>query len=158
MDGFIQGSKDMAAAGVNGLHSLQPVDIVINGSKAFAVSVGTISVRFQHNSAKYNLVSTCRFLSRLQVAQVADRASEFEWRMLSIQMVYLQDMISPVVPESISCLSEFKQGTSTRRMSYGLLTWVMESKGKIINDKLPGADDEELVEKMMALNAAWVSS
>lgn len=148
----------MAAAGVTGLHSLQPVDIVVNGSKAFAVSVGTISVRFQHNSAEYNLVSTCRFLSRLQVAQVVNGASGLEWRMLSIQMVYLQDMISPVVPESISCLSEFEEGTSTRRMSYGLLTWVMESKGKIVNDKLPGADDEELVEKMMTLNEAWVSS
>ena len=147
----------MASKGSIALHTIQPVEIIANGSKAFAQSVGSIAVRFHHEGADYELVSACRFLSRLQQAKDINGTSPC-WKMLSIEMIYMQDSIFPVAPESISNDPEYLSPLANRRKSYQGLSWALEKKGYATNDELPGLDDEESVAKVLLQDKEWLSS
>ena len=50
----------MAEHGTVAIHAIQPVDIAVKGSKAFAQSIGTISTRIQKDDTAYDLVAHCR--------------------------------------------------------------------------------------------------
>ncbi|OQU94479.1 SnoaL-like domain-containing protein [Cladophialophora immunda] len=150
-DGFVRRSEEMAKAGTSSLHTIQPAEITLNGDKAFSQSVGTISTRMQRDSKEYELISRCRMLSKLRL--VGQR-----WYMLSMEVIYLQDSIVPVIPESFTSDADFARAISGKRKSYQLLAWVLEEHGLTINNKLPGSDDRESVEKVLGTNEAWLFS
>jgi hypothetical protein len=157
VDGFIRGSEKMAEQGGLAIHTIQPAEIVVHGSKACAQSVGTISTRFRQNDAEYDLVSHCRLLSRLQQTSTTEGALG-PWKMLSIEMIYVQDNIFPVVPPALSQDPGFSKSIAGRRKSYQLLTWVMEQRGYTINDELPGIDRPESARNLLGRNEEWVFS
>ncbi|KIW33927.1 uncharacterized protein PV07_00741 [Cladophialophora immunda] len=150
-DGFVRRSEEMAKAGTSSLHTIQPAEITLNGDKAFSQSVGTISTRMQRDSKEYELISRCRMLSKLRLVGQW-------WYMLSMEVIYLQDSIVPVIPESFTSDADFARAISGKRKSYQLLAWVLEEHGLTINNKLPGSDDRESVEKVLGTNEAWLFS
>ena len=156
-DGFVRRSEEMAAAGSQAIHTIQPVEIEVNGSKGFAQSVGTIATRFERDGNQYDMVSKCRMLSRLMQVQSAD-STQKNWYMVSMEVIYLQDSILPVLPEAFSSDQEFVRAMSKKRKSYALLSMILEAKGFAINDKLPGSDDKDSVDTVLETNRRWLSS
>lgn len=146
----------MASSGNSASHTIQPVEITVHQSKAFAQSVGTICVRFEKDGADYDLVSTCRFLSRLQLVEIVP-GSPSCWRMLSIEMIYLQDSIIPVTPPAFLADVSTAQCMATKRKSYRLLSWALTRKGLTIRDDLPGSDDMASVQAVVGNNQKWLS-
>ena len=78
--------------------------------------------------------------------------------MLSIEMIYMQDSVLPVVPKSISSDLEYSDSLANRRKSYQSLSWILQRKGHTVNSKLPGIDDVESVAKVLSRNKEWLSS
>ncbi len=157
IDGFIRESEKMAEHGTVAIHTIQPVDIAVKGSKAFAQSIGTISTRIQKDDTAYDLVAHCRLLSRLQQVD-ATEVSLSSWKMLSIEMVYVQDQIIPIVPAAISEQPGFLESVASKRKSYRFLSWAMEQKGYKINNELPGTDLCGSVKELLDRNEAWILS
>ena len=147
----------MAAAGSQSMHTIQPAVIDLNGAKGFAQSVGTIASRFERDGKQYDMVSKCRLLSRLMQVQNANRTHK-DWYMLSMEVIYLQDNIFPVVPEPFSSDPDFVRALSKKRKSYPVLSVLLENKGLAVNDKLPGSDDEESVDRVLQTNRKWLLS
>lgn len=58
IDGFISSSRTMSNYRLSAIHMINPVDISIVGSKAFAVSVVSINGRFDRHGDAYDL-TTC---------------------------------------------------------------------------------------------------
>lgn len=177
------GSQKMANKGQLAMHTIQPVDIVVNGPKAFAQSVGTISTRFTREGLDYDLVSHCRLLSRLECVGVAEEMTgeglesdsgssspsaesinekrtsrDGKWKMLSLEIIYLQDNIIPVIPTAIAADGEILKSIAKNRKSYQLLSWVMQAKGYAINGQLPGVDRPETTRELLERNEEWVST
>ena len=67
--------------------------------------------------------------------------------MLSMEVIYLEDIIFPVVPETFSSDPESRLCADSvkKRRSYQLLSVVLEVQGLSIDEKLLGSDDKENV-------------
>ena len=145
----------MAENGSNAIHNITPVEITINGSKAFSISVGNILMRFTKNGTEYELVSKCRFLSRVE--RLAGQASQI-WKMLSMEVIYINDAISQVIPDTMSGGFSFEEAGAFPRRSYRLLAYCLSEKGYPIKQDLPGVDDEKLVADVLDRNLSWVKT
>ena len=143
----------MASKGSSALHVINPVEVEIKGSKAFSISVGNITARFTSEKSEYELVSNCRFLSRLQRI---DGPGGPVWKLLTMEVIYVHDSIVPVVPESGSF--DVKNVDSTMRKSYKFLSWLLAEKGNKVSNNLPGVDDEESVKDVMGRSSEWLNA
>ena len=143
----------MSEKGSNAIHNITPVEVTINGSKAFSVSVGNITNRFSRNSSEYELVSNCRFLSRVE--RVDGQAGQI-WKMLSMEVIYINDRISPVFPVLDSSNISFEGMGNFPRSSYKFLAYCLAEKGYQVKCDLPGVDDETLVAEVLNRNLFWL--
>ncbi|KAL3483022.1 hypothetical protein BJX62DRAFT_249965 [Aspergillus germanicus] len=159
VDGFIAGSREMAARGGGStIHTITPVDVRINDEKAFCVSVGSIISRFSSSGTDYDLVSHCRFLSRLQKDGDGDGDSGNRgWKMLSMEVIYIHDAIIPAISEDmdVELRDAVDAGIATRE-SYKYLALLLGQKGYSVKDSLPGVDDPQRVETVMQKNLSWL--
>lgn len=144
----------MAAKGLSALHIITPVDINIKRSKAFAVSVGSINARFERDGKEFDIISHCRFLSRL----AAISREENTWKMLSMEVIYVQDTILPAFPGIESNGLVLDNLPSTVRKSYRYLTWLLRENGREVDNSMPGVDDEESVKNVLEKNHLWLNS
>jgi hypothetical protein len=151
----------MAARGEGStIHTITPVEVRLNGAKAFCVSVGSIISRFSRGGTDYDLVSHCRFLSRLQKESDGDDGGDSGnrgWKMLSMEVIYIHDGISPAIPADIDAelRAAVDAGTTTRE-SYKYLALVLGQKGYRVKNSLPGVDDPQRVETVMQKNLSWL--
>ena len=143
----------MASKGSLALHTISPVEININGSKAFSVSVGNITARFTSGESEYELVSNCRFLSRLQRI---DGLGEWVWKILTMEVIYINDSVVSVVPEAGSF--DVKKMDSTARKSYKFLSWLLAERGNRVSNDLPGVDDGQSVKDVMDRSHKWLNA
>lgn len=160
VDGFVEGSKEMAAQGASALHTITPVEVEVTDDKAVSISVGSIVTRFfkqgggDGGKTEYELTSTCRFVSRLKnVACSADGQLQ-DWKMLSMECVYVYDAVSPVAPfdnifDSISL-------PHSTRTSYRYLSLLLAEKGRPVNSRLAGVDEPQSVEHILERNRNWL--
>jgi hypothetical protein len=147
----------MASKGVSALHVITPVDIEIQGSKAFSISVGSINARFQRHGNEYEIISHCRFLSRLE--EISGK-SEYggTWKILTMECIYVSDMLVPTFPGAGSIALVLDGLPATARKSYRYLTWFLLTSGRSVNGEMPGVDDEQSVEEVMKKNHGWLYS
>ena len=144
----------MSEAGSNAIHNITPVEVSFKGSKGFSVSVGNIVSRFTKEGTEYELVSNCRFLSRVE--RIA--TERHSWKMLSMEVIYINDKISPVFPSLKSkSLSIGGMGAFPRK-SYKFLAYCLSEKGYQVKQDLPGVDDERLVEEVLNRNLSWLEA
>jgi hypothetical protein len=146
IDGFVAGSEGMVADGTNAIHSICPVEVHLNGTKALTESTGSISIRLQHGGEAFECISYNRFISRLEL--VGD-----EWKLLSLEAIYIRDFITPVIPERTASF-DFPENS---RESYKCISWVLSQKGFTIKQDLPGADDPTSCAKFMDANFTWLN-
>jgi hypothetical protein len=148
IDNFVSASKGMANGGVHAAHTIQPVEVHVNGDKAFSESTGSISIRFTLDDEDYDCVSYTRFISRLQRV-------ESEWKMLTLEAVYEHDSIVPVTPVPPSIGNPKLVSTSVRD-SYRWIGWLLSRKGFQIDPNLPGIDRPAFVTKLMEESWSWL--
>ncbi|KAF9884525.1 hypothetical protein FE257_001713 [Aspergillus nanangensis] len=145
IDGFVTGSERMSAGGTAAVHTIYPVEIHVNGNKAFTESTGSISIRFQHEGCTYDCVSFTRFISRLE-------AVNGEWKLLTLDAIYDRDSIVPVVPNAPV---EFHIPHDARQ-SYKCISWLLSQKGFDIRQDLPGTDDTTACQKLLEGSLEWL--
>ena len=155
VDGFIRGSEKQASRGLTVIHSLNPVEIVIRGSKALAVSVTSIIARFEDGGVQYDLTSWVRLVSRLERIDNPDGVAT--WKLLSLDCIYIRDSIQPVIPQNGPNTLNFNT-VRAARSSYRFLSWHIARLGLEIRDDLPGVDDEESVRAVMDRNYGWIDA
>lgn len=129
-----------------------PMEISLNKTKGFSISVGNIVIRFMKNDSQYELLSNCRFLSRVERVGNVDNL----WKMLSIKVIYINEKISPVFTTlesndwSVEKIAEFP------RKSSRFLAYCLAEKGFQVKRDLPGMDDEHLVAEVFNRNLSWL--
>ena len=137
----------MAQGGLGAIHTINPVDIHIRGSKALSESTGNIQIRTQHAGEEYDLVSWTRFVSRL--SKTTDG-----WRLLTLDVIYDRDSLTPVVLTQAAPIDLDDLGP---RMSYRCVSWVLSKQGFKIKQDLPGTDRPETVTKLMKSSLDWLN-
>lgn len=136
----------MVADGTNAIHTICPVEVHLNGKKALTESTGSISIRLQQGGEAFECVSYNRFISRLELV-------EDEWKLLSLEAIYVRDFITPLMPERTASF-DFPENS---RESYKCISWVLSQKGFIIKQDLPGADDPNSCARFMDANFTWLN-
>lgn len=137
------------------MHVIHPVEIGVNGAKAFSVSVGNITARFTRDEIEYDLVSTCRFLSRLERWNGPDEPA---WKMLTMEVIYIHDSVIRVIPETWSSTFNLPHDDTHPRKSYKFLALLLAARGHKVNNDLPGVDDEQSVREVMDRNLNWLNA
>lgn len=138
----------MANKGVHAAHTIQPVEVHVNGDKAMSESTGSISIRFTLDDVDYDCVSYTRFISRLQRV-------DSEWKMLTLEAIYERDSIVPVTPVPLSKWDPILVPTSGRD-SYRWIGWLLSRNGFQINPYLPGIDRPTSVTRLMKESWSWL--
>ena len=138
------------------IHNLVPGEITVRGSKALSISTCQIVVRHEHEETEFDISSWIRLVSKLERVEVDDCA---EWRMLSLEAVYLRDSIALTGPSREAGLQSMNFDLIKRaRQSYKYITWHVSLYGSQIRGDLPGSDNPKSVEDLLARNYAWVES
>ncbi|KAH8815449.1 hypothetical protein F5884DRAFT_178646 [Xylogone sp. PMI_703] len=150
-DGFVSGSEKMSSGGVSAIHAMQPIDVEINGSRAFSESAGSITIRFVQGSVEYDCTALCRFLSRLEKV-------EGEWKLLTLECIYIRDNIVPTTPQKGGGSDFVMTGSAVTRKSYRCLGWLLTSQGFPVGNGMPGVDDPETVKAVMGKHRKWLEA
>ncbi|OAL21390.1 hypothetical protein AYO22_08113 [Fonsecaea multimorphosa] len=152
IDGFVKGSESMYAAGVSALHTISPVEILVNasGDRAISESTGSITIRFTEEGTEYDLTSISRFLSRL--VKVDDA-----WKMLSLECIYVREAVVPAYPTAVTRALDL-ESKGPERKSYRYLGALLATLGYAIPADLPGMDDSESIQRITGANAAWIAA
>jgi hypothetical protein len=145
----------MSEKGSNAIHNIMPAEVTIDNTKAFSISVGNITSRFTRDGVEYDLVSNCRFLSRLEMLE--EQSCQL-WKMLSMEVIYINDKISPILPFSGHKGMDFEGAGDFPRQSYKLLAYCLSQKGYQVKQDLPGTDDDRLVSEILTRNFSWLKA
>jgi len=146
INGFVAGSETMAKGGAAALHTICPIEILVNGDKAISESTGSIMIRFEHKDVQFDCTSYTRFVSRFERVDA-------EWKLLTLEAIYDRDTITPVhpgTPEAVFHLDEHP------RPSYKCISWVLAQAGFTIDPDLPGSDVAGSAEALTGSNLAWL--
>ncbi|KAJ5433599.1 uncharacterized protein N7458_012755 [Penicillium daleae] len=138
----------MARGDVRATHTIQPIEVHVNGDKAVSESTGSISIRFTSDGSDYDCVSYTRFISRL-------RQYNCEWRILTLEAIYECDKITPVTP-LIPPIMHLKCDLTGMRESYKCIGWLLNGEGFLINPNLPGIDNPSSMANLMEDSLPWI--
>lgn len=77
--------------------------------------------------------------------------------MLSMQVIYVQDAITPAIPVELrdDVHDAIGEGMASRE-SYRGLAYVLAQMRNPVPDTLPGTDDQGSVEEVLQQNLSWV--
>ena len=150
IDGFINGTKKVVRPTVNTMHSINPAEIDIRGSKALTESFCTMTSRFEHAGHEFDKVSNVRLISQLEKVQG-------DWKLLTLECIYIRDKVIPTAPLPPDTSILF-HGVEKFRKSYRYATWLLGTIGLTVSDRLPGEDDAGSVEEVLYRNRTWLNS
>lgn len=149
IDGFVAASKNLHSSAVAIIHQLIPGQIQIRGSKALVDSWCIIETRNTNpeEHLEYDMTTWLRIFS--QCEKMNDTR---EWKMLTLEPIYMRDLIMPVPPLP---MPDFGPELSSFRKSYRFTAWSVSRRGLHVRDNLPGADVPESVMEVCNRNQAW---
>ena len=130
------------------MHLINPSDIEVRGTKALAESAGLIMSRFEHQGYEYDFTIWCRFVNQMEKV-------EGTWKLLTLEMIYMRDVIVPV-PGSPEL--DFSGVKDWPRRSYRFTAWHLMGRGLKVREDLPGLDDDRSVTELMDRNYAWINA
>lgn len=130
------------------MHRISPGTVEFSGDKAVCESFGDITARFTaiSNGYEYDLVSTARFVSRLEKYQGS-------WYMLSLEVIYMHDNIFPV---GASPTPDYSTVSDWPRSSYRFVAWHLIDRGVKPETDLPGEDDPQSEREILDRNYGWL--
>jgi hypothetical protein len=144
---FVDGSRDMAARGMKATHSLGPVLVTLNGTRAVATVVGSIDIPTELEGKLFHLSAHCQMFYRVE-----QRTGE--WRILGFTAIYRRDALTPVVLGQVVTMP---QDLFDRfRPPYRHLAWSQHLLGYEVNMELPGIDRPETVRAIYHSHYAWL--
>ncbi|KIW20482.1 hypothetical protein PV08_01057 [Exophiala spinifera] len=148
IDGFVSGSEETSARGVQGSHGITPVEIHFNSrrDKAVSESSGELRIGVVIEDGSYTLTSYVRFISRLE-------RDDNRWYMLSFEAIYDNDKLVADFPSNKMPSTGPLPGS---RKSYGITSWVLGLSNLTINQDLPGTDRPESVKETMERHFGWL--
>jgi hypothetical protein len=149
IDGFVAGSKRLDTSSVSIIHRISPgvTEFNSHGEKAICESFGDITARFTaSNGHDYDLISTARFVSRLEKFQGT-------WYMLSLEVIYMRDMIYAV---GVSPMPDYSTIRDWPRKSYRFVAWHLIDRGVEPKTDLPGEDDPQSATEVLDRNYGWL--
>lgn len=144
---FIEVSRARAARGGSGFHVINPIRSDIDGDRALVESQGEIHIRPRIDGVECDVVSWCRFFSRLE-------RRDGQWRLCTFDSIYIKDRIDPVAPDAPLHLDP--ERLATGRLSYRHLTYLNRNSDYVVPDDLPGSDRPELIESFYREAQAWL--
>ena len=147
----MEGSRKLSTDEILIVHDITPVliDVTTDG-RALSESTGRIWARFPHEGTDMILTSGVKFFNRLELV-------EGQWKMLSLEVIYMFDSIVPAFPppRDAPLDLDFSIVAGARR-SYKCIAWHVAQFGVIVRDDLPGADDPKSVKEVEERNYAWI--
>lgn len=84
------------------------------------------------------------------------RSTGSGWRMLTLEVIYDRDTMTPDFPGMLPAPATFD--TTDHRDSYRCIGWLIASKGFEVNRDLPGTDGPESIASLMSERFAWLRS
>lgn len=144
---FVAGSKDMAARGMKATHTLCPVLVTPNDTKAVATVVGSIDIPTVLDGKQFHLSAHCQMFYKVE-----KRLGE--WRVLGFTAIYRHDELTPVVLGQVVTMPQdlFERF----RPSYRHLAWSQHVLGYVPNMELPGIDRPETVRAVYENHYGWL--
>ncbi|WP_224389995.1 nuclear transport factor 2 family protein [Pseudonocardia sp. ICBG1293] len=132
--------------GITSFHEIGAVAVVVNGRRALADASCAVHIRIPAAGVEVDLVSRGRLCWRVE-------ESDGRWRIVSMDMVYLRDGMTPVEPGVAVPRLPVPERPRT---SYGFLQRVMTAAGYPVSPELPGVDRPDLVDVLLAGHGRWL--
>ena len=153
VEDWIYGSAKMTKTGLGALHTMQPAEILINGSRAIATTTISIRARILYKGCDLDLESWAHQLQRFE--KVIGN-----WKLVRFQAVYIRDSVSTPFPGlKVPELDEEAQAVlSKARPPFKWLAWQMSLIGETVRSDLPGYDDEKTWEPLVESNERWLET
>ena len=146
IDSFVAHSVKMSNRDVIITHNINQAIIDVKASKAYAESGCLIMSRFPHDGHDYRFNGWCHLVSRLEKV-------DGTWKVLTMEVIYLRDIIVPVHPAPDPDYSVIKDWP---RKSYKFATWHLMMRGLEVRKDLPGWENEQSVKKVRHRNLTWL--
>ncbi|KAL7420439.1 hypothetical protein Q5752_004389 [Cryptotrichosporon argae] len=147
---FIDVSRDAHQRGRGrGLHVIKPIRADVAGDRALVESQGEIHIRPMISGTQCDVVSWCRFFSRLE-------RRDGVWRMITFDSIYCKDRIDTVLPDAAASFHLDQARLDAGRASYRHLRYLNLGAGFTVPDNLPGDDKPELVAEFYKEASAWL--
>lgn len=143
----------MAKTGLGALHTMQPAEILINGSRAIATTTISIQARIPYQSCDLDLTSWAHQMQRFEKV-------DGEWKIVRFQAVYIRDSVSTPYPGlKVPDIDEKGQEVlQNARTSFKWLAWQMSLIGETVRSDLPGYDDEATWKPLKESNERWLET
>lgn len=151
MENFLQQSAKMHQGKVNIIHSsFDPVSIHVRGPRATSEAFCLITSSLTLDGVDYELASYMRLLTRLE------KLSSGQWRMLSLESIYVRDRLVPAIPGSGTSMLATSEEVQTFPKAYRCLALVMRFRGLKPRPDLPHEDDQKGVRLLLDRNRAFL--
>lgn len=155
VDGFLAQSTKMyekQGSKINILHSgFDPVAIKVNGDRATSEAFCLITSGLTLDGVDYELASYMRLLTRLEKFQD-------EWRMLSLESIYVRDRLVTAFPGSGPGTLTMSDEVRAYPKAYRHLALVMRYRGLSPRTDLPHEDDQHGVRQLLDRNRAFLDA
>jgi hypothetical protein len=143
---FVRRSREMFNTGTLSKHLILPTYLRINGNRALIESYGQVQIRGRLEGVEYEMISHCRFLSRVLRTPTG-------WLLGSFDAIYIRDVVAAVNPwEHLPIAPE---AVAKYRPSYRFLSHLLGSRYPI-NQELPGDDRPELTKALYSTAERWL--
>lgn len=146
---FAAASRKVRNSGFVSFHHIFPTLIDLNGDRAVIESYGEIHAPNKVKDVAVNLVSYCRFVSRVLRTAAG-------WKLVSFDCIYQLDKISTVDPAA-QLPKEMLAVVSTRD-PYRFLNAMGTVLGYKIDQEMPGDDRPDLVQALHADARKWLAT
>lgn len=159
VDGFLeQSAKTFQKQGskINILHSgFDPVAIKVNGNRATSEAFCLITSGLTLDGVDYELASYMRLVTRLERLQgQGDEGGE--WRMLSLESIYVRDRLVTSFPGSGPGTLVMSDEVRAYPKAYRHLALVMRHRGLNPRPDLPHEEDQQGVRQLLDRNRAFL--
>ena len=136
---------------------MTPQKIDVRGKKALAVSACHIHNRYEApDGLGYDIQAWVRLITRHErVDDINGPGSGSEWKILTLEAIYIRDSCVPATPPAVSSNLDFSIAKNARK-SYRHLAWNVKMCGSDVRNDMPGEDDEESVRAVMDPINKWI--
>ncbi|MFB9465864.1 nuclear transport factor 2 family protein [Streptomyces cinereospinus] len=144
---FTARSKDMYDSGLRPLHRLRPPVVHVDGNRAVVELPAAVSANFLIDGVEAQVVSHARLLYRAE-----DRGTG--WRIQSLDSVYEQDTLAPVVPGTTLVIDQ--DLLATFRKPYRFLAYHITLDQRDVRDDLYADDRPDEVDALYRRLFTWL--
>lgn len=167
VEDFLHQSAKVHRGKVNIIHSsFDPVDIRVRGRRATSDAFCLITSSISMHGVDYELASYIRLATRLEKCRTPGTeanasADQGQWRILSLEAIYVRDRLVRAVPDlggGRSTPSALAEVTDVERYPrcYRNMALVMLKRGLRPRLDLPNEDDQESVRTVLDRNQAFL--